>query len=646
MAATTSDEIIPRDILFGNPEYASPSISPDGKLLAYVRPDEGVLNVFVRTVGQNDDRLVTADQYRGIRQYFWAEDSTTLLYLQDDGGDENFHLFAIDAALPGAAARDLTPFPGAKAQNVVTNKRFPDKLLVAINNRDPTKFDMYRCDLPSGELTLDTENPGDVLGWGTEDESFEVREAIAMNAADSSKVVRVRDSSSAEWRELITFPYGEDGQMIEFSKDAKSAYVLSSLGRETTALVRLDVASGELIETIAASDVCNVGGLHIDDDSKEVQVVAFNYARLERRFFDEQLKEDFGTLEDAAPSGAEVSIVSRTRDDAVWVVAFRRDDGPTEFSLYTRSSREMAPLFVSSPALLDYKLAKMEDVRIAARDGLELVAYLTRADTKAPTPLVLLVHGGPWARDFWGYNAAAQWFANRGYATLQVNYRGSSGYSKTFLHKGDEQWGVGAMQHDLTDAVEWAVKEGVAAPDKVAIYGGSYGGYACLAGLTFTPDLYACGVDIVGPSNIKTLLDSIPPYWGPLRNDMLRKIGDVDADPKFNEAISPLFHVDNIRAPLLIGQGANDPRVKQAEADQVAAAMLAKGIPVEYVLYPDEGHGFQRPPNRIDFNGRAEAFLAAHLGGRAEPFETPEGATATFPLSTMSYEYGPAQLVY
>ena len=646
MASTTSEQIIPRDVLFGNPEYASPNISPDGTLLAYIRPVEGVLNVWVRTVGKTDDRVVTSDQYRGIRQFFWAEDSKTLLFMQDDGGDENFHLFAIDALRPGAAARDLTPYKGAKAQNVVTNKRFPDTLLVAINNRDPTKFDMYRCNVPTGELTLDTENPGDVLGWGTEDESFEVREAIVMNAADSSKTVRVRESMTSEWRELITFPYGEDGQMVEFSKDAKSAFVLSSLGRETTALVRLDVATGKVLEEVAASDKCDLGGLQIDDDTKEVQVVAYNYARLERQFFDKELEADFKKLEAAAPEGCEVSVVSRTRDKATWVVSFRRDDGPTEFVKFDKASGDITPLFVSNPALLEYKFAKMEDVRIKARDGLELVAYLTRADTDKPTPMVLLVHGGPWARDFWGYNAAAQWFANRGYATLQVNYRGSSGYSKTFLHKGDKEWGVGSMQHDLTDGVKWAVENGIALEDKVCIYGGSYGGYACLAGLTFTPDVYACGVDIVGPSNIKTLLDSIPPYWGPLRNDMLRKIGDVDADSDFNEAISPLFHVDEICKPLLIGQGANDPRVKQAEADQVANAMLQKQIPVEYVLYPDEGHGFQRPPNRIDFNGRAELFLANHLGGRAEPFEAPEGSTATFPLQTMKYEYEAEQIIY
>jgi len=647
MAATTSDAIIPKSVLFGNPEYASPIISPDGKLLAYLRPDEGVLNVWCRTVGASDDRVITKDRYRGIRQAFWAEDSKTLLYMQDDGGDENFHLWGIDATTPSSAARDLTPFPGAKAQNVVTNKRFPDQLLVGINKRDPTQFDMYRCTLATGELTLDTENPGGVLGWGTEDESFEVREAIVMNPADSSTTVRVRDSAGDEWRDLVTFPYGEEGNMVEFARDGKSVLALSTLGRETQALVRLDATTGAELETIAYDPKSNTAGILLDDDTKEVRAVSFNYARTERRFFDKELEADFRALEAAAPGGAEVSIASRTRDEQTWIVAFRRDDGPTEYAVYDKEAGgTVSPLFVSQPALLEYKFAKMEDVRITARDGLELVAYLTRADSDAPTPLVLLVHGGPWARDGWGFNAMAQWMANRGYAVLQVNYRGSSGYGKSFLHKGDKQWGVGDMQHDLSDAVAWAVKEGIAREDRVCIFGGSYGGYATLAGMTFTPELYACGVDIVGPSNIKTLLDSIPPYWGPLRNDMLLKIGDVDNDADFNQKISPLFHVDKIRAPLLIGQGANDPRVKQAEADQIAFSMAAKRIPVEYVLYPDEGHGFARPANRIDFNGRTEEFLAKHLGGRAEAFEPPEGATATFPLETRSFEYEPAQVVY
>jgi dipeptidyl aminopeptidase/acylaminoacyl peptidase len=538
-----------------------------------------------------------------------------------------------DADGAAAVARDLTPGKEVKASNMMTNKRFPDEVLVGTNERDASMFDMYRCNYQTGELTLDTENPGDVVGWGSEDFSFQIREAVVRNQEDSSTTVRVRDDDKSEWRDLINFPYGEEGNLVDFcADDGKTCYMKSSLGRETTALVKVDLKTGETIEEIFALDKCNCGGVTIDDETKEIRAISFNYARTERKFFDKNLEEDYRVLESLAQDGAEIMISSRTNDEKLWIVGFVRSDGPTEYFVYDQVEKTTSPLFVSKPDLLNYKLAPMEDVRIEARDGLELVGYLTRAKTEGPTPLILLVHGGPWARDSWGFRAQAQWFANRGYATLQVNYRGSTGYGKTFLHKGDKQWGVGDMQHDLTDSVKWAIDQGIADKEKICIYGGSYGGYACLAGLTYTPDVYACGVDIVGPSNIKTLLDSIPPYWAPLRNGMLLKIGDVDGDEEFNRKISPLYHVKNIEAPLLIGQGANDPRVKQAEADQIAFSMQEMGIPVEYVLYPDEGHGFVRPDNRIDFNGRAELFLAKHLGGRAEAFTRPEGSTARFPL--------------
>lgn len=635
MATTTSEEIIPREILFGNPRYASPSLSPDGHYLSFLAPsDEGVLNVFVKKLTDplESARMITNDTSRGIRSASWAQDSKTILYLQDFEGNENFHLWSINVEEENSEALDLTPGETVKASNVMTNKRFPDLILVGTNERDPKFFDMYKCNYKTGGLTLDTENPGDVVGWGAEDESFQVRQAVIRNQEDSSTTVRVRDDDKSEWRDLITFPYGEEGNLVEFLPDGKTCWMKSSLGRETTALLKVDLKTGETIEEVFATDKCNCGGVSLDEDTKELRAVTYNYARTERKFFDMDLKEDYDFLMSVAPEGAEVMPASKTRDEKTWVVGFRRSDGPMEYIIYDQEKKTTSPLFVSKPELLDYKLAPMEDVRITARDGLELVGYLTRARTDGPTPLILLVHGGPWARDSWGFNAQAQWFANRGYATLQVNYRASTGYGKSFLHKGDKQWGVGDMQHDLTDAVKWAIEEGIADKDKICIYGGSYGGYACLAGLAFTPDLYACGVDIVGPSNIKTLLDSIPPYWAPLRNGMLLKIGDVDKDEEFNRKISPLYHVDNIKAPLLIGQGANDPRVKQAEADQIAFSMAEKGIPVEYVLYPDEGHGFARPDNRIDFNARAELFLAKHLGGRAEEFVKPAGSTAQFPL--------------
>lgn len=640
--STTSEEIIPKKVLFGNPKYASPSLSPDGEWLAFLAPskDLGVLNIFVQktsdpyTSDMEFAKMITNDQSRGIRFLKWAPDSSTMFYLQDFEGDENFHLWAVNATSTEEGtveAKDLTPGTNVKASQLLVNKRYKDEILISTNERDPTCFDMYRVKYNTGEKTMDTQNPGDVVGWGCEDESFQVREALVKNQQDSSETIRVRDDESSEWRDLITFPYGESGNLIDFCNDGKSCWMTSTLDRETAALQKVDLQTGECIEVVSSNDKCDCGGVVLDDDTKELKAVSYNYARRERVFFDKELESDYETLASLGPDNTEVTVVSKTEDEKTWVVSFARSDGPTEFVVYDQVKKEIQPLFVSRPELLDYKFSPMEDVRIQARDGLELVGYLTRADKEKETPLVLLVHGGPWARDYWGFNAQAQWLANRGYAVLQVNFRASTGYGKTFLHKGDGQWGQ-SMQDDLTDSVQWAINEGIADPEKICIFGGSYGGYATLAGLTFTPDVYKCGVDIVGPSNIKTLLDSIPPYWGPLRNDMLKKIGNVDEDEEFNKKISPLFHVDKIKSPLLIGQGANDPRVKQAEADQIAFTMQKKGIPVEYVLYPDEGHGFARPDNRIDFNGRTEIFLKEHLGGRSETFEKPEGATAQFPL--------------
>jgi len=641
--STTSECIIPRAVLFGNPEKTAPMLSPDGKFLSYLAPspDLEVLNVWVQeNVDGAEARMITADKSRGIRQAFWAQDSATMLFMQDFEGDENFHLWSVDVTTEGSTARDLTPGENVKASNVISNKRFPDQILVGTNSKNPALFDMYRFAYKSGiaeEETLDTKNPGDVLGWGAEEFSFEIREAVVKNQEDSSTTVRVRDDTKSKWRDFLNFPYGEDGNLVDFCADnGKTCYVTSSIGRETTALLKVDLKTGETIKEIFSNEKCDVGGINLDQDTKEIRSIAYNYARTERLFFDKELEADFEILKGLGPKNGEVSVASTTRDEKTWIVAYTRSDGPTEYVIFDQVTKITKPLFVTQPKLLGYKFAPMEDVRIKARDGLELVGYLTRAATDVATPLVLLVHGGPWARDRWGFNGSAQWFANRGYATLQVNYRGSTGYGKSFLHKGDKQWGVGDMQHDLTDSVKWAIDEGIAEKDNICVYGGSYGGYACLAGLAFTPDVYKCGVDIVGPSNIKTLLDSIPAYWGPLRNDMLLKIGNVDDDEEFNKKVSPLFHVDSITKPLLIGQGANDPRVKQAEADQIAFSMRDKGIPVEYVLYPDEGHGFARPDNRIDFNGRAEMFLSKHLGGRYEEFVKPEGSTATFPLEENS----------
>ncbi len=618
--------LIPREVLFGNPVKASPRLSPCGTRLAYLAPsDKGVLNVWVRTIGREDDVQVTNDTHRGIRIHFWAEDGTRLFYLQDIGGDENWHVYSVD--LETKAVRDLTPFQGVRAANVMLDKKFPEQMLVGLNLRDRRVFDMHRVDLRTGAIVLDTQNPGDVLGWVT-DPDFQIRACQAQNPRDASTVVRVRDSKDAPWRDLVTLPFGENGGVVDFSLDGKSLYFITSLGADTTRLVLLNAASGKELETIARDSRVDLGGAFVHPDTKKVQAVSFNYLKNEWRVLDPAIQDDFAAL--AKIGRGEFYLGGRDRADSKWLVTTMVDDGSVSYYLYDRASKKAELLFLNRPELAKYKLAKMEPVVIKARDGFRLVSYLTLpVGSKGKNlPLVLNVHGGPWGRDSWGFHPEAQWFANRGYACLQVNFRGSAGFGKKFLNAGNGQWGVGTMQHDLTDAVKWAVAKGIADPKKVCIYGGSYGGYATLAGLVFTPELYACGVDIVGPSNVKTLLASIPPYWAPMKRQMILRIGDIENDEAFNKKISPLFHAANIRVPLIVAQGANDPRVNIREADQIVQAMRDKKLPVTYVVYTDEGHGFARPVNRLDFYGRVDEFLARHLGGRSEPWQKIEGASA------------------
>jgi dipeptidyl aminopeptidase/acylaminoacyl peptidase len=618
--------LIPREILFGNPVKASPRISPDGTRLAYLAPSEkGVLNVWVRTIGKEDDAQVTNDTHRGIRIHFWAEDGQHLFYLQDLNGDENWHVYSVD--LETKVVRDLTPFQGVRASNVMLDKKFPGQMLVGLNLRDRRVFDMHRIDLASGAITLDTENPGDVLGWVT-DPDFQIRACQAQNPQNASTIVRVRDNRDAPWRDLVVLPFGENGGVVDFAADGKSLYFMTSMGADTTRLVRIDAASGKELETIARDPKSDLNDAIIHPDTKKVQAVAFSYLKNEWRVLDPSIQPDFAVL--SKLGRGEFYLSGRDRADKTWLVTYQVDDGPVGYYIYDRAARKADLLFVNRPELAKYKLARREPLVIKARDGFRLVSYLTLpVGSKGKNlPLVLNVHGGPWARDGWGYDPEAQWFANRGYACLQVNFRGSAGFGKKFLHAGDKQWGVGAMQHDLSDAVKWAIAKGIADPKKVCIYGGSYGGYATLAGLVFTPELYACGVDIVGPSNIKTLFASIPPYWAPFKQEMILQVGDVENDEAFNKKISPLFHADNIRVPLIVAQGANDPRVNIREADQIVAAMRAKNLPVTYVVYTDEGHGFARPNNRLDFYGRVDEFLAKQLGGRSEPWQKIEGTSA------------------
>jgi dipeptidyl aminopeptidase/acylaminoacyl peptidase len=617
-------DLIPRSVFFSNPQKAGLEISPDGQRLAYLAPSpQGVLNVWVQTLGKEDAVQVTNDKHRGIRSYGWIADGRRLAYIQDLDGDENFHLYLVD--LQTKVVRDLTPFQGIRAQNFILNKKFPDQALVGLNLRNRQLFDMYRINLNSGAVELDTENPGTVVGWSADD-TLTIRAATVLNPQDGSTVIRVRDAKDKPWRDLMVFPFGENGNLLDISLDGQSAYIDSSLGSDTSRLIQVDLKTGQEIKAIASNPQCDLGYAIIHPDRHEVQAVVFDYLMPAYTILDPSIKEDIAFLQKAHPGV--VSLNDRDNADQKWVVSYMVDDGPISSYIYNRGTKALDFVFENRPDLKKYKLAKMQPVVIKARDGFNLVSYLTLPVGLKPEklPMVLFVHGGPWGRDSWGYSGYIQFLVNRGYAVLQVNFRGSAGFGKKFLNAGNLEWGVGKMQQDLTDAVKWAIKQGYADPGKVAIMGGSYGGYATLAGLTFTPELYCCGVDIVGPSHIKTLLQSIPPYWAPMKKMFQLRVGDVEKDDVFDQKISPLFHVDAIRAPLLIGQGKNDPRVNIRESDQIVEAVRARKLPVKYIVYSDEGHGFARPENNLDFTGYVDEFLAKYLGGRFEPYKQVKGA--------------------
>jgi dipeptidyl aminopeptidase/acylaminoacyl peptidase len=604
--------IIPRDVLFGNPEKAAPWLSPDGTRIAYLAPHDGTLSVYVRTIGADDDRLVASDPKRPIRNAFWAPDGTRVLYLQDANGDENFHLFAADPG-GGAPPVDLTPYDGVLVQLQSLDLHRPDVVLVAMNKRDPQLFDVYRLDPRGGELTLDTENPGAISAFA-DDADMVVRAGVIQHPDASSEIV-VRDTATAPWRTLARFD-AADGmpELAGFTPDGGALLAVTSADANAARLVRFDMASGERTD-VAGDPEYDVADVVFSPRTKAPVAVSIVRERVGWTVLDPDYAADFEAL--AAQVPGDLGIASTDRDDRMWLVSSAVDNGSRSYWSYNRDTRRAAKIFAMRPELERYTLSAMTPVRYPARDGLTIHGYVSTppgADARG-LPAVLLVHGGPWVRDTWGYNPYVQWLTNRGYAVLQPNFRGSSGYGKAHLNAGDREW-AGAMHTDLLDAKDWLAAQAIADPKRIGIMGGSYGGYATLAALAFAPDAFACGVDIVGPSNLNTLLASIPPYWETMRATFTQRMGDSE---DFLASHSPLFRADAIRAPLLIGQGANDPRVKIAESDQIVAAMRANGQPVTYVVFDDEGHGFARPQNNKRFNAAVESFLARYLGGRTEP---------------------------
>jgi dipeptidyl aminopeptidase/acylaminoacyl peptidase len=620
--AARGGDLIPRDVIFGNPDRASLQISPDGRRFAFIAPHNEVMNVWVQTVGRDDGRAVTSSTDRPIRTYFWAQNSEQIIYAQDKGGNENFHLYAVD--LDSGAERDLTPYENVQARVVAADRNFPDEILVAVNNRPPHQLhDVHRVNTRTGESSLVYEN---TEGWFTlaADSDFNIRLATRMTPEGGSEAY-VRNPGDDEWTLLAAWDQEDmlTSSPMGFSRDGDTLYTLDSRERDTAALYAVDLSrDGFAKEEVAASEKADIQGVEVDPDTGEPQAVSWYYTREEWHILDESIAEDWKYLESV--DDGDMSIGSRDNDDDTWTVVYVDDNGPAKYYLYDREARKATYLFTNRPALEGYTLSEMHPIVIQARDGLKLVSYLTlpageTMETAESLPMVLLVHGGPWGRDTWGYNSLHQWLSNRGYAVLSVNFRGSTGFGKEFVNAGDRQWAA-AMHNDLLDATAWAIDEGIADPERIAIMGGSYGGYATLVGLTFTPEVFAAGVDIVGPSHVRTLLESIPPYWKPMLSLFESRVGAL-SEPEYLDSISPLTKVDQIRRPLLIGQGANDPRVKQAESEQIVAAMQENNIPVTYVVFPDEGHGFARPENNLAFFAVTEAFLAQHLNGKYEPID-------------------------
>jgi dipeptidyl aminopeptidase/acylaminoacyl peptidase len=620
--STQLPPLIPREILFGNPAKTDPQISPDGKYLSYLTPDEkNVLQIWVRSLSGRDDRQITDETKRGIRHYTWAYDNRHLLFARETDGDENWQINVVDTT--GNAVRNLTPYNGVRSLLVGLSPELPHDLLIAMNLRNRRFFDVYRVNLTTGATRMVNRNGGG-QSWWLADDQLNVRIAAAFAGTI------VRDRQGQPWRVARKWHPAEYGRYFGLSSDGKTFLMSGSYNGEIGALIALDLATGS--ETVIASDAkYDVEDAFVHPVTRDVQAVAFYKDRREWQVLDQTVVGDFETL--ARLRGGEFNVLHppyespivfssslgrRDLLDQMWIVSYESDNAPTQHYLYDRAAKRTTFLFSEQPNLEAFRLARMRPISYRSRDGLEIQGYLSLPEGLAPKqlPTVLYVHGGPQSRDRWGFHNTIQWLANRGYAVLQVNYRGSTGYGRKFVHAGYKEWG-GKMHDDLIDGVSWLIKEGIADPKKIAIMGASYGGFSTLAGLTLTPDVFAAGVSSVGISNLISHHDNYPPYWNKAR--FRTRVGDPEKERDLLNSRSPLYHVEQIRAPLLIVHGVNDVRVKASESEQMVEAMRAANKPVEYFLYSDEGHRQWRPENKFHFYAKAEEFLAKHLGGRFEP---------------------------
>ena len=600
--------LIPMQDFFRNPEKSSFKISPNGEHIAYMKPWKARMNVFVMDMNTKKEVRLTSSQERGIYWFAWLNNNR-IGYIKDEGGNENMHFYAVNVDMSNEI--DLTPFENVQARIIDDLEDDPNHIIMGLNKRNPQIHDPYRINVNDGKMDMIAENPGNISEWMT-DHDGKLRMAITSDGVNTSLLYR--DKESDGFKPILTTDFKVSVAPLFFTFDNKNLYVASNRGRDKTAIFEFDLNKSKEGKLIFEHDEVDVSGLMFSRKRKVLTGVSYTVAKNEMVFFDTLREGLQQKLEEKLP-GYEVGITSFSEDETKAVVVTYSDKSRGTYYYYDLDKNKLIELGQVSPWLNEEDMCEMKPVHYKSRDGLIINGYLTlpNGTNGENLPVVVNPHGGPWHRDTWGYNSEVQFLANRGFAVFQMNFRGSTGYGREFWEKSFKQWGK-SMQDDISDGVNWLIDEGIANPDRIAIYGASYGGYATLAGLAFTPDLYACGVDYVGVSSLFTFMESMPPYWELYRSMMYEMVGHPEKDKELLASASPLLHIDKIKAPLFIAQGANDPRVVKAESDQIVEALKNAGIDVPYMVKDNEGHGFYNEENQFDFYREMEKFLTKYIG--------------------------------